>query len=222
MKQAKQYLRKYFVMGSQDCLPNKEREGVTESEQIKRAEETFLQAAQAGITAFQFREKGKDALDGQAKLDLAKRLRAHCRTYGIPFFINDDVDLIKPLQADGVHVGQDDQSVAAIRKAYPNIEIGLSVGSRLELEQSRHLLPYIQYIGAGPVYETQSKSDAKEACGTEWIVSLKEILPEMPVVGIGGITVHNAQDVLEAGADGLAVISAITRASNIKQTVHQL
>lgn len=227
----KAYVRKYFVMGSQDCLParkastsSKDRAAVklTENEQIKRAEEIFLKAAEAGITAFQFREKGPDALKGDAKVKLGLTLRKHCLDYGIPFFINDDVHLVSKLRPDGVHVGQDDEAVSTIKERFPNLQIGLSIGSKEELEASRHVLHIIDYVGAGPVYTTSSKADAGAACGTSWIKELKKELPDMPVVGIGGISTENAADVLQAGADGLAVISAITQASDIKKAVSSL
>lgn len=203
------YLRKYFIMGSQDCWPN------------ERPVDILQEAIHAGITAFQFREKGEDALTGEEKIALGKKLRAICLTYGIPFIVNDDVELVGMLNADGIHVGQDDMDVPQLRKMFPEAIIGLSISNERELAHSQALLPLIDYIGAGPVYPTISKSDAKHAVGIEWIRSLRQLLPHpMPIVGIGGINAGNAANVLAAGADGVAVISAITQAApNVRKEV---
>lgn len=200
------YLRKYFIMGSQDC---------------DRDPEIILQEAiDAGITAFQFREKGKGSLNDEAKIDLGKKLRALCRNHNIPFFINDDVELATTLDVDGIHVGQDDEKIANLRSEFPNLLIGLSVSNEAELKRSPiHL---VDYVGAGPIFGTTSKDDAKAAVGTEWIKFLRNKHRYLPIVGIGGINTSNAQQVIEAGADGVAVISAITKSENIYTTVSSL
>ena len=203
-------LRRYFIMGSQDCPKN-------------QSPESILQAAiRGGITAFQFREKGVHALSGVKKIALGKELRQLCKKNHIPFIVNDDVELVHELQADGIHVGQDDPSVSNLRKKFPHLIIGLSISNFSELEKSKHVLPLINYIGAGTIYPTTSKSDAKQAVGLQWIRDLRNRHPQMPIVGIGGIQVNNAKDVINAGADGIAVISAITKASNIHAIVKQL
>lgn len=206
MMTQRNYLRKYFIMGSQDC---------------DRDPEIILQEAiDAGITAFQFREKGKGSLNGEAKIDLGKKLRALCRNHNIPFFINDDVELATTLDVDGIHVGQDDEKIVNLRSEFPNLLIGLSVSNEAELKRSPiHL---VDYVGAGPIFGTTSKDDAKAAVGTEWIKFLRNKHRYLPIVGIGGINTSNAQQVIEAGADGVAVISAITKSENIYTTVSSL
>ncbi|WP_067726566.1 thiamine phosphate synthase [Oceanobacillus damuensis] len=202
----KQILRKYFIMGSQNC---------------KRDPLIILErAAKAGITAFQFREKGEGSLTGKAKLVLGKQLRDICREHNIPFIVNDDIELVNPLEADGIHLGQDDRSVDELRRMYPNKIIGLSVSNRNEVANSP--IELVDYIGAGPVFSTNTKSDAKSAVGLEWITALRQHFPELPIVGIGGIQPDNAANVLEAGADGVSVISAITDAPDIEQAVVSL
>ncbi|WP_100012327.1 thiamine phosphate synthase [Lentibacillus sediminis] len=202
----RQMLRKYFIMGSQDCI----------SDPV----EILEAAAKAGITAFQFREKGQGSLSGEAKLELGKQLREICFHYDIPFFINDDIKLAEPLQADGIHIGQDDTPAAAVRRQFPDKLIGLSLSNPDEVDQSP--LSLIDYAGAGPVFATGSKADAKTAVGTEWITSLRKQFPDLPIVGIGGITPANAASVLEAGAGGVAFISAVSRAINIRQAVQSM
>ncbi|MFD1852214.1 thiamine phosphate synthase [Oceanobacillus bengalensis] len=204
--QIKQNLRKYFIMGSQNCNDDPVR--VLES------------AVKAGITAFQFREKGEGSLTGDAKLELGKQLRAICRGYHIPFIVNDDVSLVDTLDADGIHVGQDDQSVDELRNLFPDKIIGLSVSNASEVAKSPiHL---VDYIGAGPIFSTRTKSDAKSAVGVEWIATLREQFPNLPIVGIGGITTENAASVISKGADGVSFISAITMTEDIKEAVRQL
>ncbi|MBO1004638.1 thiamine phosphate synthase [Pseudogracilibacillus auburnensis] len=200
------YLRKYFIMGSQNCN--------------RDPEKILTEAIAAGITAFQFREKGNGSLSGEAKITLGKKLREICRHYTIPFFINDDVELASVLEVDGIHVGQDDTSVARLRVEFPNLELGLSVSNEEEFKKSPiHL---VDYVGAGPIFTTSTKDDAKQAVGTEWITFLRNKHRHLPIVGIGGINEINASQVIEAGANGVAVISAITKAQNIKEVVKSL
>lgn len=199
----REYLRKYFIMGSQDC--------------VRPPSDILQEAIDGGITAFQFREKGPLALKGEAKRALGRSLRAICQEHNVPFFINDDIELIEPLQVDGIHVGQDDTPVNEVRKKYPHLHIGLSISNREELVSSP--LDLIDYIGAGPVFPTSSKSDAKQTVGLAWITYLNDLHPDIPIVGIGGIDTQKAADVIDAGADGVAVISAITKSTHIKQDV---
>lgn len=202
----KNYLRKYFIMGSQDC--------------VREPEVILQEAIAAGITAFQFREKGKGSLSGRDKILLGRKLREICREHGVPFFVNDDAELVEVLDTDGIHIGQDDASVEDLRSRFGDILIGLSVSNAIELEKSPvHL---VDYIGAGPVLSTNSKEDAKEPVGIEWIQFLRKKYPELPIVGIGGINETNAHQVVEAGANGVAVISAIAKSSDIAKTVQRL
>lgn len=206
MENLRKQLRKYFIMGNQNC----------QRDPVKVLEE----AAAAGITAFQYREKGEGSLSGNAKLDLGKRLREICAKHKVLFIVNDDIELVEPLQADGIHIGQDDFSATALRKMFPKQIIGLSISNDRELKQSP--LSAIDYIGAGPVYTTTTKTDAKMAVGLKWIRTLRSQVPDLPIVGIGGIHAANASNVLQAGADGVSIISAITKAADIRQVVEEL
>lgn len=204
----KSSLRKYFIMGSQDCPPGREPADI------------LKEAIAGGITTFQFREKGVGSLGGEEKIALGKQLRTICRDAGIPFIINNDVDLIDVLDVDGIHVGQTDTSVALLREKYPDLIIGLSVSNEKELAVSP--LHLVDYLGVGAVYPTISKSDAIVGEGLAWIRRLRHLHPDISCVGIGGITVNRAADVIAAGADGVAVISAITQAENIPDAVAKL
>ena len=206
MMSLRKQLRKYFIMGSQNC----DRDPV----------ETLREAISAGITAFQYREKGDGALTGKTKLELGKMLREICAAHQVPFIVNDDIELVEQLQADGIHVGQEDLSVREVRQMFPDKIVGLSVSNIHELKQSP--LSFVDYIGAGPMYDTSTKSDAKSAVGVQWIQFLRMQFPDLPIVGIGGINTQNASLVIQAGADGVSVISAITKAPNIKDAVEKL
>ncbi|WP_174615558.1 thiamine phosphate synthase [Virgibacillus ihumii] len=199
-------LRKYLIMGSQNC----------DEDPVK-----ILGAAiDAGITVFQFREKGSDALTGNAKLRLGLKLRLMCSRYDIPFIVNDDLNLVEPLEADGIHVGQDDQDAQQVRETFPDKFLGLSVSNQSEVSSSPiHLA---DYLGAGPMFHTSSKKDAKMPVGPEWIEQLRREYPDKPIVGIGGINENNAASVMDAGADGVAVISAVTKATDINAAVQRL
>ncbi|MFU0790454.1 thiamine phosphate synthase [Cerasibacillus sp. JNUCC 74] len=199
-------LRKYFIMGSQNC--------------DRDPKQILKEAIAAGITAFQYREKGTGSLTGFQKYILGKQLRDICRYYHVPFFVNDEVELAQVLEADGIHVGQDDLSPTDLRRKFPNKWIGLSISNNQELSASP--IDCVDYLGVGPIFATTTKEDAKPPVGTTWISEVKQRYPNMPIVGIGGISTQNANSVIEAGADGVAVISAITRANDIQEAVVQL
>nr|WP_256521933.1 thiamine phosphate synthase [Halobacillus sp. A5] len=193
-------------MGSQNC----ERDPV----------DILKEAIDGGITAFQYREKGPGSLGGEAKLELGRKLRDLCRKHNVLFIVNDDSGLVEPLEADGIHVGQDDVDVQELRTLFPKKVIGLSISNEDELERSA--VEVVDYLGAGPVFATSTKVDAKEAVGVEWITRVKRLHPDLPLVGIGGITVENAVEVIGAGADGVSVISAVTAASDVREAVNGL
>ncbi|GIO23310.1 thiamine phosphate synthase [Oceanobacillus sp. J11TS1] len=206
MKFNRALLRKYFIMGSQNC--HRDPNAILE------------EAITAGITAFQFREKGAGSLRGEAKVQLGKELRERCRAHHIPFFINDNIELAAELDADGIHVGQDDMPVEDVRSQFPDKMIGLSISTQRELDQSP--LELVDYIGVGPIFATSTKEDAKQAVGLEWIHTIRTQFPDIPIVAIGGIQTENAHSVIHAGADGVSFITAITEAANIKEAVEKL
>ncbi|SDJ13787.1 thiamine phosphate synthase [Salimicrobium halophilum] len=198
------YLHTYFIMGSQNCRGN--------------PEEVLKQAIHGGITAFQFREKGTNAKSGEEKVELGHRLRRICKDHGIPFFVNDDIELVYQLEADGVHVGQDDRDIREVREVFPDLQIGLSVSTEEELRVSRWDLA--DYLGVGPVFKTSSKDDAKEVIGIQGLQAIQGQVP-LPVVAIGGIDESNVQAVREAGA-GVSVISAIADSEQPEEEVRRL
>ena len=203
----KELLKLYFICGTTTCL-GKDLYTVVED------------ALKGGITLFQFREKGKGALEGKEKLELAVKIQDLCKKYNVPFIVNDDIELALEIDVDGVHVGQDDLGVDEIRKLMPNKIIGLSIGNEEELKQSK--VEYVDYVGVGPVYVTQSKDDAGGAIGYEGLELMRKLLPQMPLVAIGGIQTQHIKNVMKTNVDGVSIISAISYSENIEETVREM
>src|SRR5699024_7497504 len=134
--------------------------------------------------------------------------------------INDDIELAVPLEADGIHIGQEDTSLEEVRDMFPDTYIGLSISNQEELNHSP--IQLADYLGIGPIYATPTKENAKQAICTGLIRSLKHHHPKLPVVGIGGITEKNAATVIDAVADCVAVISVITKSDDIFASVLNL
>ncbi len=197
----------YLVMGSMNCRQS--------------PEQVLEQAIAGGITLFQYREKGKQALHDHEYVELARRLQRICRKQGVPFIVNDDLELALALDADGLHVGQDDAPAEWIRQRLgPDKIVGVSAHSLVEA--SRAIAAGADYLGIGPIYPTRSKDDAEPVRGTEVIQQLRRSGLNIPLVGIGGINEHNAAPVLRDGADGVAVISAITAADAPVESAQRL
>ncbi|WP_318616210.1 thiamine phosphate synthase [Sporosarcina sp. YIM B06819] len=191
----KQQLQLYFIMGSVNTGASKPLE--------------VLEAAlQGGVTCFQLREKGPGALIGDEKQAFAVACQTLCRHFNVPFIVNDDVELAIAIDADGVHVGQDDEMAAIVRDRIGKDKI-LGVSVHNESEMLAAIEVGADYVGMGPIYATSSKADAKPVSGTAFIREMSRLYPAMPIVGIGGITIANFKPVLEAGASGVSIISAI-------------
>ncbi|UTT43168.1 thiamine phosphate synthase [Exiguobacterium aurantiacum] len=174
---------------------------------------TVETALQCGVTCFQFREKGKEALYGDKKEAMARALQTLCRSYDVPFIINDDVALAERIDADGVHIGQDDTEAAHVRaRIGPDKWLGVSVHT---LEEAAAAIDHADYVGIGPVYPTKSKEDAGAVNGTTLIRQVRDMYRELPIVGIGGILPEHVPMIRQDGADGVAVISAIASAPDV-------
>lgn len=206
-EEMRRLLKLYFIMGSVNC-------------RISPAD-TLTQAIEGGITLFQFREKGHRALNGTAAFNLAKQLQQICCEHRIPFIVNDDIELAIALEADGVHVGQEDEPARSIRQRLGDHKI-IGVSAHTQPEARQAIADGADYLGVGPVYPTSSKDDAEAVQGTRVIEELRRCGLTIPLVGIGGITPGNAQPVIGAGADGVSVISAIARADDINAAAKNL
>ena len=170
----------------------------------------IVQAAIAGgVTAVQLRAK---APSDREVFALANRLREITFASGVMFLLNDRLDLAKASVADGVHLGVDDLPVAVARfLGGPDFVIGFSPETDEQTASARDL--GASYLGVGPVFGTSTKADAGEAIGLE-AITRRGTLSGIPVIGIGGVHSANAASVIEAGAVGVAVVSAISKAKN--------
>jgi len=151
-------------------------------------------------------------------LDLVPLTRAH----GVPLVINDHVDVALAAGADGVHVGQRDLPADVARRLLGrDALIGLSVSNLAEVADANRLQGVIDYIGAGPVYATPTKTDASAPTGIDGLADLCAHA-RFPTVAIGGIHAHNAADVMRAKPAGVAVVSAICKAANPREAAAAL
>ena len=169
-------------------------------------------AIEGGVDVVQLRDKDRSVRE---RYETGRTLRNLTREAGVTFVVNDRVDLAALLDADGVHLGADDLPVRAARRLLgEDAVIGRSVSTVAEAETAA--AEGADYIGVGTVYRTASKDDIPEdehGVGPERVREIADAV-DIPFVGIGGITAENAAEVAAAGADGVAVITAITRAED--------
>jgi thiamine-phosphate pyrophosphorylase len=164
----------------------------------------------AGVTVVQYRAKSKS---GREMLRDAQQVKLLTDRYQVPLIINDRIDLAMAVDADGVHLGQSDLPYVVARKLLGDEkEIGLSSTSYEEGRAA--ILAGADCIGVGPIYPTPTKKDAKPPCGLTVLNRLKAEFPAVPMIAIGGISLDNASLVVGAGANGLAIISAILGSPN--------
>lgn len=166
--------------------------------------ETARQAAQNGATVVQLR-----APDWKKRqwLETALELKRVLAPFAVPLIINDQVDVALAVDADGVHVGQGDLPAAVVRRLIgPDKWLGLSVTNRDEL--AKVPADGVDYLGIGPIFPTGTKKDAAPVTGLAALAAMVA-LTDLPVVAIGGIQAGSCGGVFEAGADGVAVVSAI-------------
>lgn len=202
------FLKRYFVAGSQDC----QHLNGNNADNLLRILENALNA---GITCFQFREKGKNSLSDPHKIStLAQDCQKLCEKAKVPFIINNDVDLALKLNADGIHVGQSDTPIMDIIPLFKNKIIGLSCQT-LAQAQLAEKYPEISYLGIGPIFSTNSKEDAGNALHPAIIWQLKSAQIQKPLVAIGGISLQNIHALKATNPDGIAAISMVTKARDL-------
>ncbi|MEH7798065.1 thiamine phosphate synthase [Bacillus safensis] len=205
-QQIKQQLSVYFILGTANTT--------------RQPLDVVKVAIQGGITMFQFREKGEKALQGEEKKQLARQIQALCQEANVPFIVNDDVQLAIDLDADGVHVGQEDTNAKDVRERIGNKILGVSTHNLDEVKQA--MKDGADYVGMGPVYPTETKKDTRSVQGVSLITEVRRHGLQIPIVGIGGITYDNAAPVIQAGADGISIISAISQSADPKKAAEEL
>lgn len=174
-------------------------------------------ALEGGATAIQLREKSLSTL---AQVELGRDIRRLTREAGALFIVNDRVDVALAVEADGVHLGQDDLPVETARAILgPAAIIGSSAGNLQEL--ARSLTAGVNYLGVGPMYATATKADAGAAIGSTGLAEIRANT-NLPIVGIGGIDADNVEPVIAAGADGAAIVSAVIGAADVRAAAQRL
>jgi thiamine-phosphate pyrophosphorylase len=173
----------------------------------RSVESVVEEAVAGGVNIVQLREKHCSTREF---IDLAGRIKALLAPYGVPLIINDRLDVALAVDADGLHVGQKDMAAATARRLLGRNKIlGLSVESVLDVRAADlHLL---DYISASPIYFTPTKTDCSRELGLAGL-RLVRALTDLPLVAIGGLNAANIAPVIEAGADSVAVVSAICAA----------
>ena len=180
-------------------------------------EDVVAQAVQGGVAMVQLREK--DLATG-AFVDLARRLKALLGPSGVPLIINDRLDVALASGADGVHVGQGDMPCEEIRRFMgPGAILGLSVETWEDVERAEGL--DVDYLGVSPVFPTPTKTDTRGAWGLEGLARIRA-RSRHPLVGIGGLNRANAAEAVRAGADGIAVVSALCASADPERAARDL
>lgn len=173
----------------------------------RELEDVIMQALQGGVAAVQLREKD---LSTRSFVEEARRIKALMVPFNVPLIINDRIDVALAAGADGVHIGQEDMPYRMARNLMgKQAIIGLSVETWDDVEQAQQL--DVDYLGVSPIFQTPTKTDTKGDWGLEGLARIKRY-SRHPLVAIGGINASNAADVIRAGADGIAVVSAICSA----------
>ncbi len=191
---------------------------VADPEQTNRDFLTLVEdALSGGVTSLQLRAK---RMPGREMYDLAVALAERCRATGALFFVNDRVDIAIASNADGVHVGMQDLPLEATRRLVGRkMIVGFSPQAMADVVAAKS--GGADYVGLGPVFGTASKADAQPELGL-FALAEQAAAARLPSVGIGGIDAANTGDVIRAGVDGVAVISAIQGAPNVKQAAVSL
>lgn len=184
---------------------------ITDSTLTKKSILDDIKAAiKAGVKIIQYREKNKAK---ELMIEEAKEIKEICNNKAL-LIINDDVEIAKTIDADGVHLGQEDLKYEKARSLLGNDKIiGLTIHNIEEAIEAEKL--GADYIGASPIFETKTKLDAGKAAGLQLIKDIKQNI-NIPIVGIGGINLKNIDEVIKAGATSAAAISAIITKDDVE------
>ncbi len=173
----------------------------------KPLSDVVLQAVRGGAACVQLREK---EVATRFFVEEARQIKTLMAPFRVPLIINDRLDVALAVGADGVHVGQDDMPYEIARRLMgPRAIIGLSVETWEDVQHAEGL--DVDYLGASPIFATPTKTDTKEPWGLEGLARIRAF-SRHPLVAIGGLNRSNAEAVVMAGADGVAVVSAICAA----------
>ncbi|ASJ16756.1 thiamine phosphate synthase [Thermococcus chitonophagus] len=182
---------------------------------LKPEVESVRQALEGGATAIQMRIKDAPTRE---MYKMGRELRKLTREYDALFFVDDRIDVALAVDADGVQLGPEDMPIEVAKEIAPSLLIGASVYSLEEALDAE--AKGADYLGAGSVFPTKTKSDVR-VIGLEGLRRIVESV-SIPVVAIGGINRENAREVLKTGVDGIAVISAVMGADDVKRATEEL
>ncbi len=183
---------------------------------LETAEKKVKEAIEGGVTIVQLRAKDISAAEFY---NMALKIKMITGYYNVPLIINDRVDIAMAADADGVHTGQEDLPAGEVRKLIGmNKIMGISVSNTAEAERAER--ESADYLGTGAMFRTDTKLDAKYV-SIEELGEIKRKV-QIPVVAIGGINSGNAKQLFCAGADGIAVVSAVLGEENIKEAALKL
>lgn len=179
---------------------------------IKSLEEAIL----GGVTIVQLREKSANSSEFYS---LAVKVKELTSKYSIPLIINDRLDIALAIDAEGVHVGQDDLPASIVRSILGKDKI-IGVSTATLEEAKKAIVDGADYIGVGALFPTDTKTNARSVT-LDMLKNIKENI-NIPVVGIGGINENNIEAVMDTGIDGVAIVSAILSKDNIKESAQKL
>ena len=179
--------------------------------------EVLREAIAGGASVVQLRDKG---LTTRELVSEGQKLRSLTREMGALLIVNDRIDVALAVEADGVHVGPDDMPVALARELVgPHRILGASAGTVAEARAAQ--AEGADYLGVGSVYPTRTKADAGEPIGPNGLAHIVASV-SIPVVGIGGINETDVAEVITAGAEGVAIISAVVAADDVRAATRRL
>jgi thiamine-phosphate pyrophosphorylase len=174
-------------------------------------------AVRGGATVVQLREKTADTREF---IEEAMAMQDFLAARGVPLIINDRIDVALAVNADGVHLGQRDMPIELARKIVgPQMIIGISAESLADAVAAERA--GADYLGVSPIFDTSTKTDTAPALGLEGLKQIRTTV-NLPLVGIGGLNADNAGRVIENGADGVAVVSAIVSADDPEPAAREL
>jgi len=175
------------------------------------------EAVAGGVTCVQVREKHSTTREFMQQ---AQRVKRVLDGSGVPLLVNDRVDVALAVAADGVHLGQQDMPYHAARALLgPDAIIGLSVESMADVEEANAW--DVDYLGVSPIFETPTKRDTRGSWGLDGLARVRA-MTRHPLVAIGGINWRNVADTVRSGADGIAVVSAISAAADPRRAAEDL
>ena len=180
-------------------------------------EDIVSAALKGGVSIVQIREKDKSTRDFLAQAEKIHRL---CRDYHVPLIVNDRIDVAMAIGAEGIHIGQSDMPYAVARQLVgPDVLIGLSVENMDHVSAAESW--DVDYYGVSPIFSTPTKTDVYTEWGIQGLQNLRW-KSQKPLIAIGGLNASNAAEIVRAGADGVAVVSAIMSAPDPEIAAHDL